>query len=255
MGRLAEIHALQADAADQPPPIGHNGAPEPTPFELVSNAIDGLSMEGKNWLDGGVVATQVEADSIALLMDSFRRASKEADEARKAEAKPFDDGKAEVQARYNPLLKRAATAIDGCKAALSPWLQKLEDEKRAEAQAAQQAAQAAQAAAAEAMAAAAPTDLAARETAESLVTDAKRATTKANVAARARAQAAGGSRSTTLRTYWTAKIADGVTVARHYWADNRPACEAFFLSLAEADVRAGKRQIPGVTVTEDRRVV
>ena len=38
-------------------------------------------------------------------------------------------------------------------------------------------------------------------------------------------------------------------------ADQREACEAFFLSLAETDVRAGKRQIPGFEVREDRRAV
>jgi hypothetical protein len=55
--------------------------------------------------------------------------------------KPFDEGKAEVQGRYNPLIqdKRGKTdlAIAACNDTLKPWLKKIEDEQRAEAAKAQ----------------------------------------------------------------------------------------------------------------------
>lgn len=235
--------------------VGHNNPPEPTPFELARNTVDALYEEAKHWLDGQPIANPQQADSVSLLMDSLRRAEKEADEARKAEAKPFDEGKAEVQARYNPILKRAKTGVEGCRAALTPWLRKVEDDKREAARLERERAEQARQAAETAIRAAAPDDLEARERAEELVSDAKRAAASANRAEKDRAQAMGGTRATALRSDWVASLADPFAAAQHYWGTNQEACEAFFLSLAEADVRAGKRQIPGVLVTEEKRAV
>lgn len=251
MGALSELAADAAVIAG----LGHNEPPEPTPFELARNAIEDLAMEGRHWLDGAAVQSQAEADNIGLLLDSFRRAKKDADEARKTEAKPFDDGKAEVQARYNPLLKRADTALDACKAALAPWLQKLEAENRARAEAARLEAEAKAREAAEAVRQAAVNDLAAREAAEGLVKAAQDADKAANRADKQRAHAVGGQRAVGLRSYFSPVLLDPAEALAHYRATQPGALRGFLLQLAATDVQNGARSIPGFEVTEERRAV
>jgi hypothetical protein len=143
-------------------PIGHNS----TPFIAARDTINDYVGEVREWLDGKPVASPQQAEGLAHLLDMLAKARKAADEARKMEAQPFDDGKAEVQARYKPLLTDADRAIDAIKAALGAW-QLAEQQKRDEAaRAAREAAEKAQREAAQARAAADADNLAAREAAE-----------------------------------------------------------------------------------------
>jgi hypothetical protein len=164
--------------------IGHNRPPvdEPTPFEMSEVEIGDLYAEAKNWLDGEPVSTQAQADGISKLIDDLRRAVKLANERRVFEKQPFDDGAAEVQARYNPLVEdgktrkgKAILAIEIAKKALAPWLQRLEDEKLAAAAAARKIADEKLRAAQEALRASQADDLAKREAAEVLIRDAEKA--------------------------------------------------------------------------------
>lgn len=248
MGALSDIHADLAS-------LGHNGPPEPTPYELAKNAIEDLMVEGANWLDGGRVQTQAEADSIGLLLDSFRRAKKDADEARKVEAKPFDDGKAEVQARYKPLLERAETALEACKAALAPWLQKLEAEQRAKADEARREAEEKARLAAKAARQAASSDLVALEEAGRLIRAAEIASKAASKAEKQKAHATGGARAVGLRSYFHPTLTDPVEALKHYKATRPEALKAFLLQLAETDVSNGARSIPGFQIHEERKAV
>jgi hypothetical protein len=102
----------------------------------------GLFEEAKNWLDGEPIATQGQADMVQKLLRDIQAAEKEADERRTTENEPFDAGKAEVQARYAPLIANTKTtkgltvlAVDACKKALAPWLIKIDNENRAKAEA------------------------------------------------------------------------------------------------------------------------
>jgi hypothetical protein len=249
-----------APIVEAPPPAGHNNPPEATPFEAIRVHISDLMEEARNWCDGTPVETQAQADEVSRLMEEFRRAHQAADEARKAENKPFDDGKAAVQEKYAPLIAdtkavRGMTvrAIDALKAALTPYLRKLEDEKRAAALAAQEAAAEAARIASEAMRAAAPSDLTAREEAEAKVAEAAQAQADATKAAQDRAHAKGGSRATGLRSYWSPALTDAQAALRHYVTTDPDAVKAFLLQLAVSDVAAGKRTIPGFTITEERR--
>ena len=235
--------------------LGHNNPPEPSPFEAVRTHIDDLLTEARNWLDGQGVETQTEADAVSVLLDELRKGYKAADAARKEEAKPFDDGKAEVQARYNPILKAAETGADACKKALAPYLQKLEDEKRAQAEAKRREAEEAAAKAAEAARLADAANLEQRELAEALVAKAAEAERAAKAAEQSKAHAKGGERAAGLRSYFKPVLTDGQAALTHYWRTNRAALEAFALDLAAKDVQAGKRQIPGFDVIEERRVV
>lgn len=100
-----------------PATIGHNS----DAFTVARDTVNDALLEARAWCDGAAVADQEQADGLAGILDMLRKASKAADEARKLEAKPFDDGKAEVQARYKPLLTDADRAIDAVKAALATW--------------------------------------------------------------------------------------------------------------------------------------
>lgn len=243
--------------------IGHNNPPveiEATPFEMSQTEIGDLYAEAKGFLDGEPIASQAMADAVSKLIDDLRKAANLADARRVAENEPFDKGKAEVQARYAPLISdtkttkgKAVLAIDIAKKALAPWLQKLEDEKRALALAARQLAEEAERKAREALAATRATeDLAAREAAEAMLRDAQAADAVATKAENDKAHAKGGTRAMGLRSVWRAEMTDGRAAAGHYWTTRRPEVDAFFQGLADADVRAGKRTIPGFLISETR---
>lgn len=243
--------------------IGHNNPPveiDPTPFEMSEVEIGDLYAEAKGFLDGEPITTQAMADAVSKLIDDLRKAAKLANERRIIEKQPFDDGAAEVQARYNPLIEdgktrkgKAILAIEIAKKALAPWLQKLEDEKRAAAEAARKVAEEAERKAREALAATKATDdLTAREAAEAMVREAQALEVFATKAENDKAHAKGGARAMGLRSVWRAEMTDGRAAAGHYWATRRSEVDAFFQGLADADVRSGKRTIPGFNIIEDR---
>lgn len=235
---------------------------EPSPFDAVRINIEDLFTQAKGFLDGEPVTSQAVADEIGALLAEIRQAEKAADEARKLENKPFDDGKAEVQERYLPLIGnttkvkgKTVLASEACKAALAPFLKTQDDAKRDAEKVARQQAEAAQAAAAEAHKAAATDNLEAKEATEALITQAKQAEAAAKRAENDRAHVTGGARATTLRTVWRADMVDPHLAAAHYWRTNPTAFNTVLQKLAEDDVRAGKRTIPGFDVVEDRVVV
>lgn len=270
--RLAELDAEREreDGGDvvvpirepgKPAPPTDNNPPELTTFEAVKERIDDLLIEARNWCDGAAIESQPQADEVSRLMAEIKKAQVAADEARKAENKPFDEGKAAVQEKYAPLIadtkgRRGVTviALDALKTTLSAWLRKVEDQQRAAADAARQAAEAAAAKAADAVRAAQPDDLVSREEAEHLVFGAGQAEAEARRAEQAKAHAHGGGRAVGLRSYWTPRLVDPKAALLHYLATRPDDLKAFLVRLAEQDVAAGKRTIPGFEIEEERRV-
>lgn len=241
--------------------IGHNGAPEPTPFETVKSHITDLYEEAKNWLDGAPIQTQEQADEIQKLLRLIQSAEKQADEARKDEAKPFDDAKAEIQERYNPLIGKTKSvtgltirAIDACKQALAPYLKRIDDENKAKAEAARMEAEAKARLAMEAMQQRDGTDLVASERAEALVLEAKQAESDARRAENAKASAKGEGRAASLRTSYRAEITDMKAFARYAWQYRQSEMHEFLEGLAQKIASTGRIQIDGVTVHEERKV-
>ena len=233
--------------------FGHNNPPM-TPYEACKAHLDDLYQEAKNWLDGAPIETPEQADALGRLTDDLRKGYKAADDARKAEAKPFDDGKKEVQERYKPILTAAERAIETAKNTLTKWQVKVQAEQRAKAEAARiEAEKAAQAAAEAARAAAQTDDLAEIEKAEAQIAAAKRAQAEAVKAEKARPQVQGGARAISLRTYWTAEISDYFEALQHYSANQPEAFEALLMDLARKDLASGKRQIPGFVVKSEQR--
>ena len=60
-----------------------------------------------------------------------------------------------------------------------------------------------------------------------------------------------------LRRAYQVEVENLSVAARHYWADPRLAAglRELIHSLATDDVRAGRREIPGITITEIRKAL
>lgn len=243
---------MNAIAINERAVIGSNNPPEPTPFELASSVIVDLYDEAKGWLDGEAVTTKEMADALNTLESRVREASKDLEKNRKAEAKPFDDGKAEVQARYKPISAKADDAIAAIKAALKPYLIELDRQQQEAARLAREEAARKQAEAMEAMRQRDAANLAQREDAERLVKEAKAAEDAARKAENAKAHAKGEGRATGLRTVHRAVLADERLAAAWVWNERRDDLMTFIQDQADKAVRSGARTIQGFNVTEEK---
>jgi hypothetical protein len=249
-----EILTAQGPLEVAPAGLGHNHPPV-TPYEAIKAHIDDLDMEARNYLDGEPIANEEQAKAVSKLLDDARKAKSAAEEQRKIEAKPFDDGKAEVQARYNPLCKDKTGKCDliaeTCKQVLAPWLQKIDDEQKAEAKRLADEAEAKRAEAAVALQAASG-NLSAREEAEDLLKAADTAEKAATSASKAKAHAKGGERAVGLRDVYTPVLVKPIDALRHYMIEQSDPLKAWLLDQANRDVRAGKRAIPGFEIQHER---
>lgn len=244
--------------------IGANNPPDLTPYEAVKCHMDDLLTEAHNWADGVAVESQAQADEISRLIGDLYEAGCAADDARVKEKKPHDDEIAEIQSRYNAYIAglkakatnpgRVTVAIAALKATLKPFLDKQEADKRGAEDAAKKAAQEAADKAVAAMRAADITDLGARQEAEALVVQAQQAATAATRAANDKARAKGGSRAMGLTRTFTPVMKDRKAALIHYVTTRPDDVAAFLQSLAEGDVRRGKRQIPGFEVVEGTKL-
>lgn len=264
----AEYAADLAEAEGENPRIfpGANNPPaEPSPeptatasgFDAIAVHMDDLLMEARNWADGKSAESQDHADEIDRLIDDLRLAMQTAEKARVAEKKPLDEQITEIQNRYNVYIApstnkkpgKVVVAIDALKAALKPFLDEQKRQRDAEAEDARKAAQDAADAAAAALRSTEASDLEAREAAEVLV---EAATDAAQVAKRAEKAATIG---TGLTRFYEPVLTDQREAVLHYMKQQPQAFLTLCMDLAKADVRAGKRQIPGFEVRELTRVV
>lgn len=240
--------------------IGGNQPPkaEPTPYEAMKTHIEDLYEEALGFLDGEPITTQAQADAVDRLKAMALEAEKDGDEKRKVEAKPFDDGKKEVQERWNPLVHKETgkcrQIITTCNKALTPFLlaeqKKLDDAAAEKSKLAADVAEAARAA----HAAAAPDDLGATAKAEELLREATAVARDAKQAGSTRALASGGGRkSSGLVSYWITTLTDRRIALNHFMVTQPEALAAWLIEQAEKDVASGVRAIPGFTITEDKR--
>jgi hypothetical protein len=239
-----------------PAPIGHNQPPEPSPYEALKIHIDDLFETAQGFLDGEPIANEEQANAVSKILDDARKARAAAEAQRKIDAKPWDDGKAAVQALWTPLTDekkgRCAIIAKTCKKALAPWLKKVDDEQRAIAEAARKEADRIAEEARAARMAAEQTDLAARESAEAITKQAEEAAKLAHRAENTRAQAKGGARAVSLRSVWHATVNDYGKLLAHYKMSHPERIKAWLDAEAERDVHAGVRSLAGVTITEER---
>lgn len=215
---------------------GHNNPPADAAFALH---VDELFTLLSDTLAGGKVDSDEKDAAIDGLMDDFRKAGADADKARKAEAKPFDDGKKAVQAKWKPILDKADRGVTACKSALLNY--RVEKQKAAEeaARKARQEAEDRERAAQEALRQS--DDLEARYDAERQLEAAKKLTAVANKIDRA---------PTGLRSYQIAEVTDYPTLLKHVRANDPDALRAF---LDEYARKALPSQLPGVTIRTEKR--
>lgn len=240
--------------------IGHNNPP--SPFDEISAKIDSLYEEAMHWLDGEAVDNQQTADAIGNLINLIKEAENEADKARKEENKPFDEGKAAVQAKYAPLIAntkavkgKTVRAIEACKKALTPWLEYLDEQKRYAEAEARRKAEEERRNAEEAIHTTNMANLQEAEVAEIAIKKAEAAEHDLKKAERDKATAGNVGRSVHLRTTWTPYMTDPKQAAQHYWKIRKEDMQNFLFTLAEEDVRRGKRLIPGFEIIEERKAV
>jgi hypothetical protein len=237
--------ATQVGTAELPPK-DHNQPPI-SEFDLVKTEIEDLFEEAKNWADGEPISSQEIHDQIEKLRDGLHEAGKRADALRVEEKKPLDDAVKAIQDRYNPYIQPKKGKVDMAKSALdtllTPW--RAAKLAAAQAEAARVAAAAAEATriATEAIRASSG-NLAAREEAEEQLADAKR------LEKTARRWDKAATTGTGLRTTYRADLVSIDEALDHYWATSQARFEDLVRELAAADVRAGKRAIPGFNVVE-----
>jgi hypothetical protein len=218
---------------------------------LFKEEIDDLLIEARNYLDGEPIANEQQAEAVSSLLNRLRRVSNDADDARKAEKKPHDDAAKAVQERWKPLLEKADLAASTAKQALAPWLQKVEEKQRREAEVARQEAERIAAVAAEKRAQAG--NLEAAEDAERLTKVAVGASKHAAKLDKAKPLATGGERAIGLVSVFTAELTDSCAALRHYRERQPELLKEWLLEQATKDVRAGAREIPGFTIHHERK--
>lgn len=228
--------------------LGHNNPPA---HEAIGLHIDDLYDEAKGFLDGEPIANHGQADAVADLMDKLRKARRDADGFRADEKRPHDEAAKAVQAKYRPLLDKCERGVEACRAALTPWLERLDAERAEEARLARLAADARLSEARGKLTD--PSNLAARDEAETLLADAKRAERTANRAEKARPQASGEGRAIGLRTSYRVEVTDLTAFSRWAWQHRRAEYESFLRELAEREGRRGPVQIPGMIVHTERK--
>jgi len=230
------------------PPKTHNQPPE-APEVALFQQIDDLYDTAKDFADGEPIADDKMEAVITGIYNDLHKLGKEADELRVAEKKPLDDAVKAIQDKYNKYIQPKKGRVDMAKAALGDLLAPYRNAKRLAAEAeARRIAEEAETAriAANAAMQASSGNLAEREEAEERLAEAKRLETTARRANKAATTGTG------LRTVWSAEIAD--ESAALDWAYNHAPGEfmALALSLANEQVRAGVRSLPGFKVVEEK---
>lgn len=232
--------------------IGANGGPDLDPFDALKVNADDLLDQVRSI---GPVTNDDQLQAVETLMGELCDALDAMEAERVRRKKPHDDAINAIQDQFNPYIAplknkapgKLSVAQDVLKKARTPYLVKLEQDRLAAVAEAKRIADEKAAAALEALRAAEPADMEAREEAEALVSQAAVAVKQA---AKAETTATKGNG---LRSYWTPTLDNAKAALTHYVTTRPDDVRAFLLSMAERDVKAGARSVPGFIVTEERR--
>lgn len=218
---------------------GHNNPPADAAMGLH---IDDLFQMLSDSLPAGPVANDEQEAAIDLLMDDFRKASKDAENARKAEKEPHLEAGRAVDAKWKPITTKATRGVDACKEALTPYRAAKQQAKDAAAAKAREEAAEMERQAQEAFRQS--DDLEARFQAEQQLEQAQKLTAIANKIDRS---------ATGLRTTYAHKIISRQELLR-FVKDKFPEDLADMLNeWARKKVATGARYIPGCEIKEIRK--
>lgn len=215
-----------------------NNPPADAAFSLE---IDDLFQMLSDSLSGGPVSTDEQEAALDQLSKDFLKAKQDSDKARAAEKKPHDDAAKEVQAKWKPIVDKAARGQAECLAAITPYRQEKQRLKDDAARKAREEAAEKEKAAQEALRA--TEDLDARYEAEKQLEQAKKLAATANKIDRA---------PTGLRTWYEAEIADRGAALRGYIRLFPERFEALLQDMADHDARNGRPQRDGVIYHEKK---
>ena len=224
------------------PEIGHNNPPK-----TILETLDDLYTEAKNWIDGTPIETDEQARELDRLMGMLSDAWKAGEAERKEKVAPFDKAKKDVQAVYVPVLEKADTALKQARVVGNRFLAKKQAALDEAARVAREKAAEEKRIADEAIRASRG-DLHAREEAEELLKQAKRAEAAANAAAKATPASIGGRK--TVSKKFEAVLTDPGMALNHYYITRPADLLAIVQDWAGKDVNAGVRNIPGFHVKE-----
>lgn len=218
-----------------PAPIGHNNPP---PHELIGLHVDDLLTTVSDTLEGAEVTTDEQEEALAGLLDEARKAAKDADAKRKDEKQPHLDAGREVDANYNPIIKKAKAAADEIKAKLTPYRVAKQAARDAEAKRIREEAEAKELAAQEALKS---DNLEQRVEAEQQLETAQKMRVVANKADRA---------PTGIRTRQVATVTDYKALLLHIAHTDKQALDAWLDGYAQ---RALPSQLPGVRIDTESK--
>lgn len=225
----------------------------PPAFDAYSMALDDAYSTARDFLDGQPIENQGQADAIGRIVGEVKKIKKDADAARADEKAPHLAATRAVDGKWKPLIDRADTILAAAQKPLTVYLTKLAEEQReAERVAREEAARKAQ----EAIEAqrAADGSVEAVERAKALQRHADAAHKDAKRAGREKAHVAGMDRAIGLRTYWTHEITDRRELLNWVAKNDAASLSAMLDEYARKAVANGVRWLPGVTITEERKV-
>lgn len=239
--------------------IGHNEPPEETPFDLLKKAVEDLRLEAGNFLDGKPIENQEQADALGKILDDARKLKKRGEEERKDQTRPLDDEKAVIMAAYKPLVGDNVGTCDVvagvCKKALTVWLNKLDEERKAKEKLAREEAEKLANEAKATAWASDESDLEAKERTDALLAEAAKKEAEAKRLDRGRAQASGGARSVGLRTVWHSELENSASLLVWLKANRAEELKEAMMAIVRKDVSTGSRVIPGVRIWDTKEAV
>lgn len=223
---------------DNMPPIEYNNMEYMNHVDAVNAIID----DAHATLTGVPVENEKQYIVVKDLQDCLKKIRLAAEKQRKIDKQPYLDGSSQIDGNYKVLNVKVTTAESAARECVQPYLQKLEQERQAAQKLAQEEKEKAEKELAEANAAKQGADMEESERINDLADELKAKEKQASKTSRPVA--------TGMKTVFTPTITDKVEVIKHYWTD--PSLVETLMRLINADIRSGKREIPGVEIKEER---
>lgn len=222
--------------------IGGNNPP--SPLEAMKLHADELFDMADGSLGIKAIETPEQASQVEDILGQAQEAARDAEKTRKDEKQPHLDAGRDVDAAWKPTQNRLKLTTDACKALLTPWRNKLEEERLAEEKRLQEIADQKERDAQAAFEATKVTDLAEREKADELLKEAKKTTAAANKVSK---------QATGLRTYWNVTVTDYGALLAHMKENDPDGLKAMLDGYALTKKNANIRKLPGCKFTEEKR--
>ncbi len=234
------------------PEIGHN---QPDPYSAAKTRVEELVDAANAWIEKvPEITSDEQATKCKTFADQLAAEKKAIDAARKEANEPLRLQVIEINTKFKALEPFLDVSIDAMRAKMRPWLDLIAKRKAEEAARLREEAAAAQRRAEELAASNRVQDqVAAQEAAKVAETASKTAARVEKAPVGIKGMAGTGSRATSERGTWKARITD-IDAAFAMFKDDPKVIE-LLTALGSAAARGGMRTLRGFEVYEDRKVV